>query len=109
VASRTIVQIEDDLDGGEASETLNFAIDGKSYAIDLSAKNADNFRAALGPYVGAARREGSIAKPFGRKSSTTTDVDPKAVRAWARSNGHSINARGRVGADIVTAYKAAGN
>jgi hypothetical protein len=109
VASRTIVQIEDDIDGGEASETLNFAFDGKSYAIDLSSKNADKFRDAIAPFVGAARREGSIAKPFGRKTSASTDVDPKAVRAWARSNGHSINARGRVGAEIIEAYKAAGN
>jgi hypothetical protein len=109
VASRTIVRIEDDIDGGEASETLNFAFEGKSYAIDLSSENADKFRTAIGPYVSAARREGSIARPFGRKASTATDVDPKAVRAWARSNGYAINARGRVGADIVAAYKAAGN
>jgi hypothetical protein len=36
VSSRTIVLLEDDVDGGEAAKTVEFALDGTSYAIDLS-------------------------------------------------------------------------
>ena len=37
----------DDLDGGEANETVSFAIDGSSYEIDLSDLNAKKLRDAL--------------------------------------------------------------
>jgi Lsr2 len=108
VASKTLVLLEDDLDGGSADETLRFAIDGKSYAIDLNEKNAAKFRKAIAPYVEAARREGSIGRGKTR-THVATDVDPAAVRAWGQSNGYSVSTRGRVSADLVAAYKAAGN
>jgi hypothetical protein len=110
VASKTLVLLEDDIDGGVADESLRFAFDGKSYVIDLSAKNAAKFRKAVAPYVDSARREGSLAKSYGRtKSNGYSDVDPKAVRAWAQSNGYEISTRGRVSGEIVAAFKAAGN
>lgn len=36
----------DDLDGGEADETVAFAVDGRSYEVDLSAKSAAKLREA---------------------------------------------------------------
>jgi hypothetical protein len=42
----------DDLDGGEAEETVRFGLDGTEYEIDLSAKNADALRKALAWYIG---------------------------------------------------------
>lgn len=108
MASKTLVLLEDDLDGGDASETLHFAFDGKSYAIDLNDKNAAKFRKAIAPFVEAARREGSIPRSKLR-THVPTDVDPKAVRAWASSNGYTVSARGRVSSEIIGAYKAAGN
>jgi hypothetical protein len=108
VASKTIVTLEDDIDGGTADESLRFAFDGKSYAIDLSTKNAEKFRKAIKPFIDAGRREGSIARAK-HTSYVTPDVQPSAVRAWAASNGYSVSARGRISADVVAAYKAAGN
>ena len=40
-------QLIDDLDGSEASETLEFALDGVSYQIDLSSANANKLRDGL--------------------------------------------------------------
>jgi hypothetical protein len=54
--TRTLI---DDLDGTEASETVRFTIGGKSYEIDLSAKNAEQLDKLLGPYK--ARRAGGRA------------------------------------------------
>ena len=107
MASKTLVLLEDDIDGGEASETLTFAVEGKSYIIDLSEKNASKFRKAVGPYVQAARR----ATTGGRSSTArpSQDYDPAAVRAWAVSTGHEVSTRGRVSAELVAAYRAAGN
>ena len=48
----------DDLDGGDADETVKFALDGVQYEIDLSKKNATKLRDAFAPYLGAATKVG---------------------------------------------------
>ena len=40
MAHQTSVTLVDDLDGGKAAETVVFGLDGASYEIDLSKKNA---------------------------------------------------------------------
>jgi hypothetical protein len=47
VAQQVIVQFVDDLDGSVASGTVEFALDGKDYAIDLSDENAAKLREVL--------------------------------------------------------------
>lgn len=57
MAQRVETVLVDDLDGvSVAAETVQFALDGVAYEIDLSAAHAAEFRAALNAYVGAARR-----------------------------------------------------
>ena len=51
----TIIKLTDDLDGTDADETIGFAVDGKTYEIDLSKKNAAALRKALAPFVDGAR------------------------------------------------------
>ena len=41
MAQRVLVTLADDLDGGEAAETIAFGVDGQWYEIDLSSQNAD--------------------------------------------------------------------
>src|SRR4029450_6640407 len=84
MASRTIVLLEDDVDGSKADETIEFGIDGTTYAIDLSDSNAKKLRGAFDGYISKAR------KVSGKRSTsrkTGSAVDLKAVRAWADSNG----------------------
>jgi hypothetical protein len=108
MAKRTIVELLDDIDGKPAAETIPFGLDGTSYELDLSKRNADALRKLLGPYVEHGRK---ISMRQGRRSGTkvTTNVDPKAVRAWAASNGHEVPARGRIPRTVVEAFQAAGN
>lgn len=104
---KTVVTLEDDLDGSEASETLNFSVDGTEYEIDLNAEHASELRSALSPYANAARKlSGGRGRPGGRKSPTA-GIDSKAVRLWAIDNGLQVNTRGRIQADIVEKYQAA--
>jgi len=56
VARRTITLDEDDIDGGDADETILFALDGVTYEIDLNDGNTATMRDAVGPFLGAARR-----------------------------------------------------
>jgi hypothetical protein len=36
-------------------------------------------------------------------------VDPAAVRAWAKGKGVDVSPRGRIKADVIEAYRAAGH
>ena len=40
MAQRVRVDLVDDVDGSPAEESVNFALDGVNYVIDLSAENA---------------------------------------------------------------------
>jgi hypothetical protein len=60
------VHLIDDLDASEASETLRFEVDGRTYEIDLSSRNAQRFRADIAPYIGHARRVTAHARRRGR-------------------------------------------
>jgi len=108
VAQKVQVLLVDDLDGGEADETVTFALDGKTYEIDLTTANADKLRSLLEPYVKNGRRTGGRASG-GRKSrsSSSGSQDTAAIRAWAKENGYEVNDRGRVPASIREAYEKA--
>jgi len=64
MAKTVIVKLTDDIDGGDAEETVQFALDGKPYEIDLSAANASKLREAFKLYVEKGRTSsGSRARP----------------------------------------------
>jgi hypothetical protein len=109
VAQKVQVLLVDDLDGGEADETVTFALDGKTYEIDLTTGNADKLRGLLDPYVKGGRRTGGRASG-GRgkaRAAAAGSQDTAAIRAWAKENGFEVNDRGRVPASIREAYEKA--
>jgi hypothetical protein len=103
VAQKVTVTLVDDLSGGEADETVTFALDGKTYEIDLAGKNADKLRKALEPYVTAGRKTGST-RGRGKPGRQQGGDETAAIRAWARENGFEVNDRGRVPGNIRDAY-----
>jgi Lsr2 len=110
VAQKVQVVLTDDLDGGRADETVQFALDGATYEIDLSQANAEALREALTRYVSAARRTGGrvVRRAAGGKSRPAAErVDLSDVRAWARENGFQVSDRGRVSGEVRAAYDAA--
>ena len=113
MAREVIEKLIDDLDGSEATETVSFGLDGTSYEIDLSKKNAAGLRKALDQYVKAARRGQSTGTRRKTAASTTSrkaqrDYDIVQLRKWARSNGVDVPSRGRIPQAVVDQYKAAG-
>jgi nucleoid-associated protein Lsr2 len=106
VAQKTVVTLVDDLDGGEADETVSFGLDGSTYEIDLSSANAGKLRDALATYVGSARRSGRASGAGGGRgrSARRSSNNSAAIRAWAREQGLNVNERGRIPGDIVTQY-----
>ena len=113
MAREVIEKLVDDLDGSEAAETVSFGLDGTSYEIDLSKKNAAAFRKALEQYVKAARKGRS---PSGRRKTapaapslkTQRGYDIVHLREWAGSNGVEVPSRGRIPQAVVDQYKQAG-
>ncbi|CAL9459999.1 Nucleoid-associated protein Lsr2 [Streptomyces sp. enrichment culture] len=104
MAQRVVVTLSDDIDGGEASETVAFGLDGKTYEIDLSEENAEKLRTALAPYVTAGRKRAKSGRTF---THTSVAPDPRAVRAWAESNGFDVPARGRIPRKVYDAFNEA--
>lgn len=114
MAKRTIHMLVDDLDGGEAEETVRFALDGVQYEIDLSKKNADKMRDLLARYIAAGSKTGRATAVLGARrgagrgrSTTAADRDQnKAIREWAQSKGIEVSDRGRIKQEIVDRFNA---
>jgi len=116
MARKVQVILSDDLDDSiSADETVTFALDGTTYEIDLSEKNATEMRDVLGKYVSAARKvssRGTRASGAGRSRATggggrMDREQAGAIRDWARKNGHEVSDRGRIPASVVEAFEAA--
>lgn len=90
---------------------FKFSLDGKDYEIDLSAANAEKLRAAVGPYVEAARRSNRSANvvnisrtPTRTRPAKTDKVQLDAMREWGRKHGFKVSTHGRVSAAVQEAY-----
>ncbi|MFI1530012.1 Lsr2 family protein [Streptomyces griseus] len=117
MAQKIVTTYIDDLTG-EASEeirTHTILVDGAGVEIDLSPDSHDKLLEALKPFFGArgARRvRGGL--PTKATSRVKRSAGPGAsnqntaeIRKWARENGHNVNDRGRVPAEIREAYEKA--
>jgi len=108
VAKRVQVIHTDDIDGSDAAETINFAIDGINYSIDLSEANAAKLREALAPYIAAGERErGTTSKRVAASRRKAGGAEATEIRAWAAERGMQVSARGRVSAEVRQAYELA--
>ena len=111
MAQKVQVELVDDLDGSPAAETVLFALDGKSYEIDLSPDNAKELRDGLADFVNAARKQGarpaSNVASRGAKSQevAAARAELNEIRNWARENGYRVSDRGRIPVTIQDAYR----
>jgi hypothetical protein len=112
MAKRTVHLLVDDLDGGDADETITFALDGIQYQIDLSKKNAAKMREGLIRYANAGTRVGRASTattpastPRGRRSATADRDQNRAIREWAKAKGLDVSDRGRIKQEIIDRYQ----
>jgi hypothetical protein len=122
MARTTVVQLIDDIDGSDADRSVDFSYKGKKYSLDLNQKNAADLDEVLAPYIAASEQAGGVrvtgagaaARPGtrpgrARRVKADSGVDPQAVRAWAAANGITQSPRGRIRADVLEQYRAAGH
>ncbi|OZF26255.1 Lsr2 family protein [Rhodococcus sp. 14-2483-1-2] len=122
MAKQVTTQLVDDIDGtvidDESSGTIEFAVSGVEYVIDLKTKNATEFHRKLDYYIQHATRVGgrkrkpspAVAASTPTTSTAATRRDPaqtRAIRQWAADNDYQISDRGRIPESIVEAYDAA--
>lgn len=115
VARQVIEKLIDDLDGGEAAETVTFGLDGATYEIDLTKRNAAALRKAFERYVKAARtsapsrtRTRRAAPPAAKAKKSKRDFDIVQLREWAGANGVAVPSRGRIPQAVLDQYRSAG-
>ncbi|WIV52855.1 histone-like nucleoid-structuring protein Lsr2 [Amycolatopsis nalaikhensis] len=115
MAQKVLVEMVDDLDGGVATQTVPFGLDGVSYEIDLSDANATALRDELARYVAAGRRIGGRKVRLAAGESTqvkkpgvtATDRErSRQIREWASANGFEVSDRGRLSTEIIEAFDA---
>lgn len=111
MVKREIVRLVDDLDGGEADQTVSFGLDGRAYVIDLSDEHAAHLRNALSEYTAVARSRPTPRDRPLRGTAVTpgpSDRDQgRRIREWARSEGLAVPDRGRIPTAVLDAYRAA--
>jgi hypothetical protein len=116
MAQRVQVLLICDLHDDEtpADETVEFALDGSAYEIDLCAQHAGELRDRLATYVGVGRRtggRGALSPTRGgtnrRRRHRGGSGEAAAIREWARSQGLAVPERGRIPAELAEKYAAA--
>lgn len=113
MAQISTVRLVDDLTGGQADETVTFALDGRTFEIDLSESNAARLREQLKSFVAAGRRSGATSDQGGRSRKAPRQKTAagsgdrqrnQTIRRWARDNGYVVSNRGRLSSEIIDAY-----
>ena len=113
MARRTTVQMIDDVDGSlikdGQGETVEFAVGGVSYSIDLNSKHANELYDQFAFWIEHAEKVGG--KKSRRNGSAAAAKKGRQnlqdVRAWAKENGFEVSTRGRISQEIQDAYDAA--
>ncbi len=105
------IVLTDDLDGGEATQTVTYTVDGQGYEIDLSEDNIQRFHEALEPFISKSRHVERRTLPARRgrgdgrrRSGASGREDIPQIREWAEANGYNVSARGRVKREVIEAY-----
>ncbi len=100
---RIETQLEDDLTGGPADETIMFGLDGREFEIDLNTKHAQRFRKQLAAFIEHARPVRA-----GRRTAARTAASrerSRLIRAWADQEGFEVAEHGRLPANVIAEYE----
>jgi len=83
MAQKTIVTLVDDLTGEQTASisTVEFALDGMTYKLDLTDENRAKLRDALSPYANAGRRslDGAAADPAQAEPPRAPEAPPATI------------------------------
>jgi len=113
MATVTRIFKTDDLDGSDDDvRTVQFALDGTSFEIDLSAANEERLREKLARFVDAASpvkqpKAAPVKRAKKAVSVASTKEQTQAIRDWAKAAGLTVSSRGRIAKTVQDAFDAA--
>lgn len=119
MATRTIKELVDDLDGTPEGDkpvtTRRFTLDGTQYEIDLHEDNHADLKAAVAKYVKAARvisrpKTGPALRGVAGSKKQQKRIDRAQLdhmRDWLRSQGETVSPFGRIPDRLLERYHAA--
>lgn len=106
ITEKVVFEVKDDLTGEDIGAggggTAQFGYGGTSYELELTDANRRALEKLLQPYIDVAR----IVKPAPKNARTAGAPAAAAVRKWARGQGLDVPQRGKLGDDVIAAYKA---
>jgi Lsr2 len=118
LATLTMTQLVDDLDGSNADVTVGLTVDSKRYRVDLSKANYDEYiaplvKAATPSKIGRPRKQTSTSKGTSRRATRAASSRSTAYSRLSEREQGSIRAylkrsRGRVSDREVSEWRSAG-
>ena len=119
MARITQVMITCDLEDGEASasDSLSCTYNGKTYTLDLCKDHHEEVKGVLEGYANAGhsagrasrgrRSRGAVPSARSSRSASAARGESQAeIREWARAQGYAVGDRGRIPAEVRSAYDA---
>src|SRR5690242_9258661 len=111
MATQTVTKLVDDIDGStDDVVTCAFGLGDSHFEIDLNAAHREELENVLDKFIAAGRHVRGAKRPGQRRPSKVTRTDrdhTRAIRQWAKDNGHEVSERGRIRQSIVDAFEAA--
>lgn len=110
MAKEIVVNLIDDLDGRTIEDgdggTVEFALQGRRYELDLRASNLAKLEKAVAPFIQVARaaKATRTTSQTPRRRKSTTEL--AEIREWARAQGITVSDYGRIPVEVRTAYAA---
>ena len=110
MAQKVQVVLIDDIDGGDATETVTFGA-GRRDVRDRPQRQER--RQAAGRVRGVGRQRTPGHRPLGARAARPAGVaapraeDSSAIREWAKQTVTQVSERGRISAAVREAYDAA--
>ena len=110
MAQKVNIILVSDLSGEEMAkgkgETVTFGLDGNTWEIDLTNKEADKFRGLFQDYIAVGRKTSAGRRGAGKKPAASGPAASE-IREWAQAQGLDIPSRGRIPQEIRDQYEAA--
>lgn len=113
MAQQIITSLVDDIDGSEATETIELGWGGKVLELDLGPHNLKALDEALSTFVAAARVKGRMVldgkarRSSGLQRTKPTRGETQEIRAWARAQGLVVSERGRLPESVLEGFEKA--
>lgn len=96
----------DDLDGSRDAKTVEFAIGGEKWSLDLTDKHQREMRRSLKKFIEAAQKTQNPGPARAVPAKSNRTEYNARVRKWAEEHKVEMGERGRIPKSVIDQYEA---